>query len=175
MVAAYLRVQRELPGRYDLARETAYARAAVEALYGRPVTPPPPEDPRPAAGHGAEPARAAELMAGAPGAVPILRCRELRRSLRFYAALGFRAEELAGYAVLRTDTTELHLSESSAGTPGGCLLRVPDATSLWQQLQGQEMLGPLEDDLPGMVSFTLLDPDNNHLMVVSGRPRNGAR
>jgi hypothetical protein len=179
VVAAYLRVQGDLPARYDPALETAHARAAVEALYGLPVTPPPPippqawepppEDARHAAGRRAEHARAAGLLPGAPGAVPILRCRHLRRSLPFYAALGFQAEELAGYAVLRHGATELHVSETSAGGAGGCLLRVPDATALWRQLQGHDMLGPLEDDNPGMTSFTLLDPDGNCLRFVSGR------
>jgi hypothetical protein len=180
VVAAYIRVQRELPGRHDLVRETAYARAAVEELYGLPVTPPPPlppeagellpEDARHAARRHAEGARTAELMVGVPGAVPILRCRNLRRSLPFYATLGFRAEDLAGYAVLRNGTTELHISETSAATPGGCLIRVPDAVALWHQLQDQEMLGPLDNENPGIFSFTLLDPDNNHLIFVSLAP-----
>ena len=39
VTAAYVRVQSELPGRYDVLRETEYARAAVEQLYGLPVTP----------------------------------------------------------------------------------------------------------------------------------------
>jgi hypothetical protein len=34
VVAAYLRVQRESPGRYDVARETAHTRSAIEELYG---------------------------------------------------------------------------------------------------------------------------------------------
>jgi hypothetical protein len=83
-------------------------------------------------------------MAGPPGAVPILRCRILRRSLPFYATLGFQPENLDGYAVLRNGTTELHISQGNAAGPGTCLIRVPDATALWHQLQDLETLGPLE-------------------------------
>ncbi|WP_433824445.1 DUF5956 family protein [Actinoplanes sp. CA-015351] len=179
VVAAYRRVQRELPQRYDMALETAYARAAVEELYGLPVTPPPPipaswwepepENPRHTARMRAEHARQAELLSGPPGAVPILRCRDLRRSLAFYATLGFRGEELSGYAVLRHPAAELHLSETSDVSPGGCLIRVPDAAALWHSLDGRLTLGPLDHDNPGMATFTLLDPDNNHLRVVSIR------
>jgi hypothetical protein len=173
VMAVYFRVQRELPRRYDVTWETAYVRAAVEELYGRPITPPPPippeawepepEDPRDAADRRAEQARLADVMAGPLGAVPILRCRNLERSLRFYATLGFDAEELSGYAVLRNGTTELHLSRTAdGGGSGGCLIRVSDAAALWRQLQDQDMLGPLEDG-----RFTLLDPDGNHLMFAS--------
>jgi hypothetical protein len=105
----------------------------------------------------AEQARTAGLMTGP--AVPILRCRSLRRSLPFYAALGFQAEDLDGYAVLRNGTTELHLSQTSNTSPGGCQIRIPDAAALWQQLQGQEVLGPLEDENPAMLSFALLGPE----------------
>lgn len=180
VVETFGRVQGMLPNRHDLALETAYVRAAIEELYGLPVTPPPPipaeaweplpDDQRSDGRQRAQHARAAELMAGAPGAVPILRCRTFRRSLPFYATLGFRAEDLDGYAVLRNGTTELHLSQGSAAAPGGCLIRVPDAAALWQQLRGRlEMLGPLQNDNPGMTSFTLLDPDGNHLIFVSER------
>jgi hypothetical protein len=179
VVKTYGRVQGELPVRHDLVLETAYTRAAIEELYGLPVTPPPPipaeawetlpDDQQSDVRQRAEQARAAGLMAGAPGAVPILRCRTLRRSLPFYATLGFRAEDLDGYAVLRNGTTELHISRGNAGAPGGCLIRVPDATALWQQLQGLEMLGPLENDNPGITTFTLLDPDNNRLIFLSRR------
>jgi hypothetical protein len=89
--------------------------------------------------------------------------------MRFYAALGFRAQELSGYAVLRDGTIELHLSETSSATPGACLVRVPDAAALWRRLQGRETLGRLEDDNPGMVPFRILDPDHNHLTFVSAR------
>ncbi len=179
VVAAYIRAQSALPTEYNVVWETAYARAAVEELYGLPVTPPPPippeawetppEDPRSAARRRAEGAREAELMTGPPGAVPILRCRNLDRSVRFYAALGFRADVLTGYAVLRDGTTELHISETGNANPGGCLIRIADASAMWQRLQDREMLGPLIEDNPGMVSFTLLDPDRNHLIFVSGR------
>ncbi|MBB2947070.1 hypothetical protein FB565_006838 [Actinoplanes lutulentus] len=177
VVAAYMRVQRELHRCHDMELETAYARAAVEELYGLPVTPPPPipaslrqpapENPRHTARIQAEQVRQASLLPGAPGAVPILRCRDLRRSLAFYATLGFRGEELSGYAVLRHPTAELHLSETSNASPGGCLIRVPDAAALWHSLDGQPTLGPIEDDNPGMVTFTLLDPDHNQLLFVS--------
>ena len=130
---------------------------------------PEPEDRRTAASRRAEEARQAEVMTGPPAAVPILRCRNLGRSLAFYATLGFRAEELAGYAVLRDGPTELHLSRTSDLAPGGCLIRVADAAALWQRLQGQETLGPLDDFHSGMVTFTLLDPDNNHLIFASAR------
>lgn len=178
VVAAYVRVQHALPRRYDVVLETAYARAAIEELYGLPVTPPPtippqaweplPEDPQSADRRRAEQARTVELLSGPPGAVAILPCRHLRRSLDFYATLGFQAEELAGYAVLRNGATELHLSRRSNISSGACLIRVPDAAELWQRQQGRHPLGPLDSDNPGMVSFTLLDPDGNHLRFVSG-------
>ena len=179
VVAAYGQVQLDLPSRYDVTLETAYARAAVEELYGRPVTPPPPipaeaweelpEDPQLTAWRQAEEADNAAALTGPPGAVPILRCRSLARSLPVYATLGFDAQELSGYAVLLSDTAELHLSQTSNTSPGYCLIRVADAAALWHRLRGHEMLGPLEEDNPGMVRFTLLDPDNNKLNFVSGR------
>ncbi len=176
---AFFQVQRSLPERYDLDRETAYARAAVEQLYGLPVTAPPPIppsawEPEPVdeqtlASRRKEDSEAAALLPGPPGAVPILRCRNLQRSLPFYAALGFRGQELAGYAVLRHETTELHLSRTSDLAPGGCLIRVPDAGALWQSLNEQPTLGPLDETNPEMATFTVLDPDHNHLIFVSRR------
>ena len=83
-------------------------------------------------------------------------------------ALGFQAEDLDGYAVLRDGTTE-HLWQASYASSGGCQVRVPDAAALWQELQGQEVLGPLDDDNPAMLSFAVLGPDRNHLVFLSGR------
>ena len=179
VTAAYTRVQSELPERYDVARETAYTRAAIEELYGLPVTPPPPippeawepepEDPHDAERRRTEEAQVAEAMTGPPGAVPILGCRDLQRTLRFYAALDFEAEELAGYAILRNGTTELHISRHTGATPGACLIRIPDAAALWHRIQGRDGLEPLDAGNPGMVQFTLRDPDGNYLRFISGR------
>ncbi|MEN3616087.1 hypothetical protein AAH979_42285 [Plantactinospora sp. ZYX-F-223] len=99
--------------------------------------------------------------------MPILQCHQLSRSLPFYATLGFQAEELPGYAVLRNGPTELHLFPTIHASPGGCLLRITDAPELRKRLRGQDMLGPLDDTVPGMMSFQLTDPDGNHLIFVS--------
>ena len=53
--------------------------------------------------------------------------------------------------------------------PACCGLRVADARELWQRLGAEERLGPLDDDNPGMVSFTLLDPDGNTLVFAGPR------
>jgi catechol 2,3-dioxygenase-like lactoylglutathione lyase family enzyme len=118
----------------------------------------------------AEEARAARVMTGPPGAVPILTCRDLDSSLRFYAGLGLRAEELPGYAVLRDGPVEVHLSQTVRAAPGGCLIRVPDAAARWRRWNGRGALGPLDAGNPDMVRFTLIDPDGNQLIFVSACP-----
>ncbi|GLY06716.1 hypothetical protein Acsp01_70950 [Actinoplanes sp. NBRC 101535] len=173
VLAAFVRAQGELPPRLDPAVAAAHIRAAVQALYGLPVTPPPPiqpsaENPRRPARRFAVETRAVELLTGPAGAIPILSTRDLDRSLAFYGRLGFRGEQLPGYAVLTQEDTELHISGTSRHSPTGCLLRVDDAAARWEQLRDEPTLGTLEDDVPGMLTFVLLDPDGNHLRFVSG-------
>ncbi len=195
VLAAAGRAQGELPDGLEARLTVPFLRAAVQQVYGLTVAPPPPlpaeawqpqpVDPRLEAGQRAERRRTAELLS-APlsgpahrsdiaepplSAVPILRCARLERSLRFYAQLGFNAEELAGYAVLRYGGVTLHLSRTTEVVPGGCLINVSDAARLWRHLrdQGVPMLGRLDETNEHLSTFVLLDPDGNQLRFAGPR------
>jgi hypothetical protein len=195
VLAAAGRAQAELPDGLAMRLTVPFIRAAVQQVYGLPVTPPPPlpaeawtpqeVNPRVGADVRADRQRTAQLLS-APlsgpahrsdivdpplSAVPILRCARLERSLRFYALLGFDAEELAGYAVLRCGDVTLHLRRTTDVVPGGCHFHVADAARLWRQLrdQGVPMLGRLDETNEHLSTFVLLDPDNNCLRFASPR------
>jgi hypothetical protein len=188
------RVGMELPGHLHGAPTVPFLRAAVQRVYGLPVTEPEPlppeawdpepEDPRMAARKHAERARVAALMTTPPELpddddpadpwgppVPMLQSRDLERTARFYVRLGFETTDLGGYGVLRRGALELHVDRTHQPARGACLIRVADARHLWHDLRAHDVsrLGGLEEDNPHMVSFVLHDPDGNRLLFVGPR------
>jgi hypothetical protein len=184
--------QMRLPDNLHGVPTVPFLRAAIQRVYGLPVTEPEPlppgawdpepEDPRTAALMHAEHARTAALLATPPNLpddpadpwhppVPILQSRNLERTARFYLRLGFETTDLRGYAVLRRGALELHVSRTHRPVSSACLIRVADAAHLWHDLRAHAVPGldPLERDNPLMVTFVLRDPDGNHLRFVSPR------
>jgi hypothetical protein len=181
----------DLPDGVHGAPTVPFLRAAVQRVYGLPVTDPEPlawdpelPDPRMEARLRADHARTADLLAGPPGpgpgpdpgepfrsVVPILHSRDLERTARYYLRLGFETTDLGGYGVLRRGALELHVNRTHRPVPGACLIRVADARSLWHDLHrhGMSLLGELEEDNPFLVTFLLHDPDGNVLSFVSPR------
>ncbi|WP_322411046.1 VOC family protein [Microbacterium invictum] len=120
-------------------------------------------------------------------AVPILLSRDLRRTLRFYASLGFedrssRPPEEWHYLILTRGDVALHFSEDldldPLTTASMCYLYVDDAEALFAQWRphvvpdastGHRITPPTRTDY-GLVEFALVDPDGNLLRVGSPLP-----
>lgn len=131
-------------------------------------------------------------MSGAPrypgdvreSAVPILLGRDLRRTLRFYEALGFedhsaRPPEEWHYLILARGDITLHFSEDSdldpLTTSSMCYLYVADAEAFYDEWHphvvpdpttGHRITPPTRTDY-GLVEFALVDHDGNLLRVGS--------
>jgi catechol 2,3-dioxygenase-like lactoylglutathione lyase family enzyme len=114
-------------------------------------------------------------------AIPVLPARDLRRTLAFYAALGFEGELLAAdtYAIVTLGPVELHFFPHPELVPGenyaGCYLRVADVDGAHRLMgaaglpkRGIPRLEPVGDKPWGMREFALLDEDGNLIKV--GRP-----
>ncbi|AZC13115.1 VOC family protein [Microbacterium sp. ABRD28] len=120
-------------------------------------------------------------------AVPILLSRDLRRTLRFYEALGFedrgsRPPEEWHYLILARGDIALHFSEDPELDPlttaSMCYLCVDDAESLYEQWRahvvpdaatGHRITPPATTEY-GLVEFALVDPDGNLVRVGSPLP-----
>jgi catechol 2,3-dioxygenase-like lactoylglutathione lyase family enzyme len=105
--------------------------------------------------------------------IPILPSRDLNRSARFYAALGFKVEKrYPDYLILICAGVELHLSETEfePGTStAGLYIRVRGIDE-WAQA-----FGKVAEDKPwGQREFAISDPDENLLRFGEPTAKPGA-
>ena len=119
---------------------------------------------------------------------PVLACRDVAESMRFYASLGFVRvfqddPQAPRYAALRRDGVELHLQWSDPGQwvegldRPACRFLVDDVDALHAQFArviGTDMGGDspwrLPADTPwGTREFHVRDPGGNSLQVVRSR------
>jgi len=113
-------------------------------------------------------------------ACPVLPCRDLDATIRFYGALGFTLVYEQGepdpYAIVELHGVEIHFFVRPDLDPersiAGCYLRVGDVdrverawSSLGLPLGGIPRLEPAEDRASGMRELVLLDPDGNRVRV----------
>ena len=113
-------------------------------------------------------------------AAPVLPCRDLDRTLRFYGALGFtlvyEQEEPDPYAIVELHGVELHFFVHPDLDPttsiAACYLRVGDVERVeraWSALglaaEGTPRLEPAADRSWGMRELMLVDPDGNRVRV----------
>ncbi len=110
-------------------------------------------------------------------AIPTLPSRDLRATLRFYAALGFEGECVAPeYAIVTRGTLELHFFAHPLLVPAeshaGCYLRVLDVDALYLDLQAARLprqgiprMDALEDKPWGLREFAVIDEDGNLLRI----------
>lgn len=112
-------------------------------------------------------------------AIPVLPCRSLDATGKFYRRLGFEGgahEADSQYGIFRRGSLELHFfthrelvpAESSAG----CYLRVGDVASLYRDCAlaslpkvGIPRITDLKDKPWGLREFALIDPDGNLLRI----------
>ncbi len=113
-------------------------------------------------------------------AAPVLPCRDLNQTIRFYGALGFtlvyEQEEPDRYAIVELHGVELHFfvhpDLDPASSIAGCYLRVGDVARVeraWSALglpaAGVPRLEPASDRSWGMRELALVDPDGNLVRV----------
>ncbi|AIE86264.1 hypothetical protein OP10G_2896 [Fimbriimonas ginsengisoli Gsoil 348] len=92
---------------------------------------------------------------------------DLRRSLAFYAELGFQQGRVdGGFAVLTWEGCELFLDERPAellprGTQANVRVMVADVDEIWDRVSrlGLDVMAPIGDRYYGLRDFTVLDPD----------------
>ncbi len=98
----------------------------------------------------------------------IVPARDMKRSFRFYQALGFDVEPYedgANYAFLRLGNSYIHLRRASEKeftyNPGGLYLYVEDVDGFYARViaNGIKTLGPPGDQQWKMREFALSDPD----------------
>jgi catechol 2,3-dioxygenase-like lactoylglutathione lyase family enzyme len=114
--------------------------------------------------------------------IPMLPCRDLEATRRFYSALGFERVTIKfgadRYLILVRRTIELHFFVMPDLAPSSsmhsCYIRVLDADAFYRDFQtrglpaeGTPSLGAIEDREWGMREFHLLDADSNLLRIGS--------
>lgn len=109
-------------------------------------------------------------MGGLVAVVPVLPSRDLDRSARFYARLGYEVvARYPDYAILSREGAELHLTAEPVepgANPAGLYLRVAGVDA-WAAA-----LGARAEDKPwGQREFAVGDPDGNLLRF--GEPVGG--
>jgi catechol 2,3-dioxygenase-like lactoylglutathione lyase family enzyme len=115
------------------------------------------------------------------GAFPIVPARDLDATRAFYERIGFRTvgwwpDAFGGYAILTTDTLEMHFFRfpelDPATSYAQCYWRVADVDALHATLIRAGLNASIPEDKPwGMREFALSDP--NGTLVRVGQPLPG--
>jgi uncharacterized glyoxalase superfamily protein PhnB len=109
-------------------------------------------------------------------AIPVLPAADMRETIDFYESkLGFKGINYGNYAVLKYNTTEIHLVLKTIKTSNvfsGCLLMVENIEDIYTRLCAKgliELKGQLIEKPWGTKEFTIAD--NNKNLIRFGEKR----
>jgi catechol 2,3-dioxygenase-like lactoylglutathione lyase family enzyme len=110
-------------------------------------------------------------------AIPVLPCRSLAKTVKFYKALGFDSELFGeDYAILTRGDIELHFFRHNTVKPehswAGCYIRVQEVNDIYLAFAGAKLptggiprMDPLQDKPWDMREFAVVDEDGNLLRI----------